>query len=154
MSTVSNMIDPFLVLDEQESLVSLASGFVLDDDVADKLLESESRGEEQFVQFARENLLSENPDIYVKLPRNKVKTFSSSKRLTVKDSKGKEINLKMNRDLFARLLLIAKNRKVDLELVLSYSLGTYPLSLATTSGSLVKTAKAKLFDILEGEFSH
>ena len=59
----------------------------------------------------------------------------------------------MNRDLFARLLLIAKSRKVDMEVVLSYSLGPYPLSLATTSGSLVKTAKSKLFDILEGVFS-
>lgn len=118
MSTVSNMIDPFT--EEQAGLVSLASGIVLDDAVADRLLESESRGKEQFVEFARENLLSESPDIFVKLLRNKVTTLSSSKRLTVKDSKGKEINLKMNRDLFAWLLLFAKNRKVDMELVLSY----------------------------------
>jgi hypothetical protein len=112
------MIDPFT--EEQAGLVSLASGIVLDDAVADRLLESESRGKEQFVEFARENLLSESPDIFVKLLRNKVTTLSSSKRLTVKDSKGKEINLKMNRDLFAWLLLFAKNRKVDMELVLSY----------------------------------
>ena len=151
MSTVSNMIDPFT--EEQAGLVSLASGIVLDDAVADRLLESESRGEEQFVEFACENLLSESPDVFFKLLCNKVTTLSSSKRLTVKDSKGKEINLKMNRDLFARLLLFAKNRKVDMELVLSYSLGPYPLSLATTSGSLVKTAKSKFFDILEGAFS-
>ena len=148
MSTVSSMIDPFA--HEQQQLVSLASGFVLDDTVADNLLESEKRGEEQFVAFACDNLLGETPDVFVKLTRNKIQTFSSSKRSTVKDSKGKEINLKMNRDLFARLLLIAKNCQVDLKLVLSYSLGTYPLSLATTSGDLVKTAKSKLFDILEG----
>ena len=151
MSTVLNMIDPFA--DQQAGLVSLASGIVLDDGVADRLLESESRGEQQFVEFVRENLLSQKPDVFVKLPRNNVTTFSSSKRLTVKDSKGKEISLKMNRDLFARLLLIAKSRKVDMDVVLSYSLGPYPLSLATTSGSLVKTAKSKLFDILEDVFS-
>ena len=106
------------------------------------------------MEFVRENLLSESPDIFVKLPRNNVTTFSTGKKVIVKDSKGKEINLKMNRDLFARLLLIAKHRKVDLELVLSYSLGTYPLSLATTSGSLVKTAKSKLLEILEGQFNN
>lgn len=39
------MIDPFT--DEQAGLVSLASGIVLDDGVADRLLESESRGEEE-----------------------------------------------------------------------------------------------------------
>ena len=100
--------------------------------------------------FARDNLLGETPDVFVKLTRNKIQTFSSSKRSTMKKSKGKEINLKMNRDLFARLLLIAKNRKVNLKLILSYSLGTYPLSLATSSGGLVKMAKSKLFGILGG----
>ena len=86
------MINPFA--DQQAGLVSLASGIVLDDDdVADRLLESESRGEQQFVEFVRENLLSQKPDIFVKLSRNNVTTFSSSKRLTVKDSKGKEISL-------------------------------------------------------------
>ena len=74
--------------------------------------------------------------------------------MLVNDSKGKQINLKMNRDLFARLWLIAKSREVDIEVVLSYSLGTHPLSLATTSGSLLKTAKSKLFEILEGLFSY
>ena len=122
MSTVSNMVNPFVV--DREELVSLSSGFVLDDAAADLLLESEKRGEHQFREFTRNNLLSENPDIFVKLRRNKIATFSSGKRSTVKDSKGKEVNVKMNRDLFARLLLIATNRELDLELVLSYSLGT------------------------------
>ena len=88
------------------------------------LLESEKRGEKQFVEFVHENLLSETRDIFVKLPRNNVTMFSTSKKVTIKDSKGKEINHKMNRDLFARLLLIVKHHKVDLEQVLSYSLAT------------------------------
>jgi hypothetical protein len=61
------MIDPFT--EEQAGLVSLASRVVLDDGFADRLLESEGRGEEQFVEFARGNLLSESPDVFVKLPR-------------------------------------------------------------------------------------
>jgi hypothetical protein len=35
--------------------------------------------------------------------------------------------------------------------VLSYSLGTHPLSLATPTGGLVKTVKSKLFEIIESE---
>ena len=35
--------------------------------------------------------------------------------------------------------------------VLSYSFGIYPLSPATASGDLVKTAKHKLFHILESQ---
>ena len=58
--------------------------------------------------------------------------------------------MRTNTELFARLLLIAKTRKVDMEKVLSYSLCSYPLSLATASGNLVKTAKSKLLQIIEG----
>ena len=55
----------------------------------------------------------------------------------------------MSRDLFARLLLVAKSRDIDLLNVLSYCRGTYLLSLAPINGNLLKTAKSKLADILE-----
>ena len=143
------MINPFEA--DQEELVSLASGAVLEDDVADNLLRAEGIGEEQFNAFVKENLLSEEPDIFTTLKRNKLQTFSSAKKSTVKDSKGKEITVKMNRHFLARLLILAKSRQIDMKEVLSYSLGIYPLSLATATGSIVKTVKSKLFEILESE---
>ncbi len=60
MSTVSSMIDPFA------RLVSLVSGFVLDDTVADNLLKSEKRGKKQFMAFACGNQLGETPDVFAK----------------------------------------------------------------------------------------
>ena len=69
----------------------------------------------------------------------------------IKNSAGKETRLKMSRNLFARLLLVAKSRDGDMQNVLSYCLGAYPLSLASVNGSLLKTAKSKLADILESE---
>ena len=149
MATVAQMINPFEA--DQEELVSLATGAVLENDVADSLLRAEEIGEEQFKTFVQKNLLSEEPDIFTTLKKNKLPTFSSAKKTNVKDSKGKEITVKMNRNFFARLLILAKSRQIDLEEVLSYSLGVYPLSLATASGTFVKTAKSKLFEILESE---
>ena len=64
MSTVSSMIDPFT--HEQQQLVSLASGFVLNDTVADNLLKSEKRGKKQFMAFACDNQLGETPDVFAK----------------------------------------------------------------------------------------
>ena len=55
-----------------------------------------------------------------------------------------------SRDLFARVLILPKTSEINLEELLSYSLSDYPLLLATVSGGLVKTAKAKMFEILEG----
>ena len=53
----------------------------------------------------------------------------------------------MNRSFFARLLILAKSRQIDLAEVLSYSFGVYPLSLAAAFRTFVKTAKFKLFEI-------
>lgn len=143
------MANPFDV--EQKELISLASGEVLETTAADRLLSAEQLGEEQFSKFMEENLFSEEPDIFVKLERNKLHTFSSWKKNVVKDCKGKETSVKLNRIFFARLLVISKNREIDLREVLSYSLGSFPLSLATPTRGLVKTAKSKLLEIIESE---
>ena len=55
---------------------------------------------------------------------------------------GKKVNIMLNRNLFARLLVIAKSRQVDLQELLSYGLDTYPLSLSTTTGGQVKTCRS------------
>ena len=129
-------------------LVSLATGAVLENDVADSLLRAEEIGEEQFKTFVYKNLPSQEPDIFMTIKKNKFPTFSSTKKAIVKDSKGKEILVKINRNLFTRLLILAKSHQIDLEEVLLYSLGVYPLYLATASATFVKTAKSKLFEIL------
>ena len=114
------MINPFET--EQEELLSLASGVVVENDVADTLLNAENIREQQFLDFSKTNLLSENPDIFTKLKRNKLQTFSSTKSVSMNTKEGKKVNIILNRNLFARLLVIAKSRQVDLEELLSYSL--------------------------------
>ena len=46
---------------------------------------------------------------------------------------------------FARLLIIQRNRGVDLENVLKYELSSQPLALSNQDGSMRKTVKSKLF---------
>ena len=67
----------------------------------------------------------------------------------MKENKGQQIAVKSSRKLFARLLIISKKRDIDLKELLSYSLCDYPLALSTVSRSLVKTAKAKMLELLE-----
>jgi hypothetical protein len=100
------MINPFET--EQEELLALASGVMVDNQVADNLLNAEVLGEQQFVKFSKSNLLSDDPDIFTKLKRNKIQTFSSTKQLSVKGQDGKRNSIVMNRNLFARLLVIAQ----------------------------------------------
>ena len=143
MTAISSMINPFKT--EQEELLSLASGVMVENDVAEEI------GEQQFLDFFKKHLLGENPDIFTKLKRNKLQTFSSTKSVSVKNKEGKKVNIMFNRNLFARLLVIAKSCQVDLKELLSYSLGTFPLWQSTTTGGFEKTAKSKLAEILENE---
>ena len=53
--------------------------------------------------------------------------------------------------MFAKVLLIAKSRNLDMENVLQYSLRPFPLSFATPKGNLVKIAKSNLLNIIETE---
>ena len=148
ITTVSNMLQPFDA--EQKSLLSLASGFVVDDNVADHLLGAEQIGEDKFLGFVKNRLTIEEPDIFQTIQKNNLPTIHNTKA-GIKNSAGKETGLKMSRNLFAKLLLVAKSRDVDLQNVLSYCLGAYPLSLASVNGSLLKTVKSRLADLLERE---
>jgi hypothetical protein len=96
VTTISQMVNLFEV--EQEELTSLASGVDLETIVAGQLLGAEKLGKEQFAEFSREKLFSDEPDIFEKLERNKLQTFSTSKKTVGKDNKGKEINAKLNRN--------------------------------------------------------
>ena len=99
-----------------------------DDSIADDLLGAERLGESQFSEFCETNLFSDSPDIFAKISLNKLRTFAS-KKLTAKDSKGKEIVTKSSRNLFAKLLVLSKTREINLKELFSYSLSDYPLSL-------------------------
>ena len=77
MATVAQMINPFEA--DQEELVSLATGAMLENDVADSLLRAEEIGEEQLKTFVQKNLLSEEPDISTTLKKTSFQRFRSPK---------------------------------------------------------------------------
>ena len=98
------------------------------------------------------NILSSKPDIYAPIKKLNLQTFSSmAKKVTTKRKNGEVTELKNSKELFAKMLLIAKNRNLDMKDVLQYSLRPFPLSLATLEGNLVKSTKSKLLNIIENE---
>ena len=93
MKTITTMVNPFQI--DQETLVNLASGVVIEDQVADDPLNAEKLGEEQFSTFIKTKVMGDKPDIFSKISQNKIKTFSSTTKNTrVKNSKGEEVSLK------------------------------------------------------------
>ena len=64
---------------------------------------------------------------------------------------GKVQEVKMQRDLFGRLLGVAGDQKLDLGEVLRFPLTPMPLSLCHVDGSMHKTHKSALLKSLESQ---
>ena len=67
ISSVSQIIHPFEV--DQEKLLSLSGGAVLENDTANFLLNAEQFGEAQFTEFAQTYLFPEKSDIFTSLKK-------------------------------------------------------------------------------------
>ena len=83
----------------------------------------------------------------------KLKTFRSLSIKTKVKTGGKIVQIKADKELFARLVIIAQARSMDLKQVLQYLLGPVPWSLATADGAMCKTPKSKLLPLLESAAS-
>ena len=144
------MVNPFEIDTEITDMIHLSSGLIATPDVKADLLRTKQRGEECLIAFLKDGLLVSEPHIFSTIPKLKLKTFSSmAKKVKVSSTKGVEATLKNNHNLFARMLLLAQSRNVDMKEVLNYSLGPFPLSLSTEMGTLHKTQKSKLMTSIE-----
>ena len=79
-------------------------------------------------------------------------SLNDNEKDTNKHSK-KTVQIKAERNLLGRLLMISQQHDISLEKLFRYPLGPIPWSLATADGSLVKTDKSKLLHHLEGLLS-
>ena len=120
------MINPFT--SSQTELVSLSSGVIADEETRTQLLTSELTGESRLKDFLEQRVSGMEEEFFATVKSCRLKTFAS------KSTKAKKISsdrvLKSDRALFVKLLLVAKERDIDLKEILSYSLSEIPGSLA------------------------
>lgn len=148
IKTIESMQNPFDL--DCDELVQLSTGTIANNAVANDMQQAHDIGEGKLLNFVKERVLVDEPDIYSPIKKAKLRTFSSmSKVISTKNSNGSNCSLKNDRDLFARLLLIARSRDIDMQQLLSYALKSAPLPLANFNGSMVKTDKAKLMHAIE-----
>lgn len=111
------------------------------------LLAAKAVGEKAYEIFRVERLESQpsKAKFHDAIPKAKLQTFIDlNKMVRVKRKTSKEIILKADRNLFAQMILIAENRKLQMREVLSHPLGPLPWALSTADGLLRKTNKAAL----------
>ena len=132
------------------SLLNIATGVVMPDVKADRLINSTELGEKQMKYFVEKRLNTNEVKFWEPLPHLKVETFASlSKQKKIRNVDEKILTDNADQDLFGRLLIAASSRGVQLREVLSYELATVPYSLAHVDGSLRKATKGALLAELE-----
>ena len=94
------------------------------------------------MKFVRDCLVSETVPFHETLPKSKLRTFTWLVKVLKVNVKDKEVIVKADCNFFARMLVIAQSRAMDLQHVLKFSIGPVPWSLATPDGQLRKTTKA------------
>ena len=113
------MKDPFS--DKSDSLSNIATGVALHNDVAEQLVTSAEKGQEQMKSFIPQRLNSNAVSFWNAIPSLKIKTFSSTrKRSTIKGSTDKLVAITEDRDLFGRLLIVANTQQVNLREILCF----------------------------------
>ena len=91
------MTNPFI--GEQIGLVNISSGVEVDASTADEILNAEELGEQQFFEFCKGNLFTDNLHIFILIKKNTLKTFSSN-NVKIKNCKGQLTALKTDRKPF------------------------------------------------------
>lgn len=150
------LTNPFVVPEDQDlsekvSLLNIATGIVLPEDAADRLVDATEIGKQSMEGFIATRINTNQVNFWDPLSKLKINTFSSAgKKQPVKVTANDKIsNLTADRELFGRLLVVAKQREINLREVLSYELSTVPVAIAHGDGSLRKTTKSSLMSVLE-----
>ena len=108
--------------------------------------------EAAYTDLKKTRLESEPPTVRFndKLKKQRLKTFSAlSKTKTLAKGKDIETVLRVDRNFFAWMVIIAESRNLQMQYVLNHPLGPLPASLASNNGFPGKTNKEQLGKELE-----
>lgn len=85
------------------------------------------------------------------IPRNKILNFASQCTKKIQGSKNQQAVLKMERDIFGRLLAISLQKQINVEYCLSFPLAPMPPALFSCTGDMLKTNKSTLAKSLKSQ---
>lgn len=145
--TILNYMNPFNNIDS-DFLFNISTGKAAIKKTEEFLLKILEVGDENRSKFIEE--CSNDITRFEKpIKKNAISTFANEGVKYSVRHKNSTQELKLERDLVSKILLLSLDNKIDLQLVLNYPLTPVPLSLCNLDGTIVKTNKAALLSILQ-----
>ena len=137
---IESWVNPFL---PSEDMSSLASGYIAGEVTKKDMLKARDTGNTALQNFCRERIVTTEVDFFKPLPKHKLGVMEIS-------HPGKKENAAVaDANLFARMLVVAQTRNLDLRSVLTHELNPIPWSLATSDGGLRKNTKSTITSLIE-----
>lgn len=147
LSYIKKCRNPFIGNDEE--LINIGTGKAASKEVSSFLLNITTIGNNEYEKFVLSVI--EDPLAFEKPIKKQLINNFASMGEKVKRVRNNQVEvLKMERNYLSTLLVTALEKKIDMELVLQYPLSPIPLVFAHLDGSMNKTVKSVLYDILDG----
>ena len=142
---------PFLTNEStNDRILNILTGTVAPESVSRELLQAKSNGINAMDEFVSNRLVDDKVPFFDAIKKTQLKTFSTlTKAAKTLSKSGEKMNITADRQLFGRIMVVAKTREVDLKELFAHELSPVPLSLAKPDGTLNKTAKQTLLAELE-----
>lgn len=137
--------DVKLFSNNSTELINIATGVSPDAETSWSIVTAMAQGAETTQKFIQDRLLNAIKPFYTAIYRLKIPSFDF-----VAKSLQPAIKPNVPKISFAKLLISAKSREVDLHTVLEKEIGPIPLALFTENGQ--KTCKSQLMHILEQKY--
>ncbi|CAH0563075.1 unnamed protein product [Brassicogethes aeneus] len=150
MEKIKQKMNPFDPDIDREQLYNIHTGKAASLEITQFLIDVESKGESLRKAFISKCALDPTK-FETPIKQNLVQNFASGgkKKKVAMGAKVQEV--RMQRDLFGRLLALSLKKKIDLAKVLTYPLTPMPMSLCHVDGTICKTDKSTLMKTLTNE---
>ena len=136
-ATTERFTNPFT--EESDDLFNLATKVVVAEKVKDDLCGQSVIGRKLLETFVNERIKSDKVNIWSKMKKRKLLTWRSNGKKVRISLKDKVVELQEDRNLFARLMIVAKSRpEIDMkEAIGQHEFSVVPRSLFANDGRLV-----------------
>lgn len=153
INVLKNNVNPFDCVEiNQDFLYNIKTGCCAPEAVAEFLLNAEKKG-----QQLRDTFISECSEddrrFELVIKRNKIINFSTCNKRQKIIINHKVQEVRMQRDLFGRMLGISMEEATDIEKMFSFPMTPMPTSLCHLDGTICKTEKSAMMKILRNDSS-
>ena len=150
VTTMQRFTNPFS--EESTDLYNFVTKVVIPENVKKDVGEQSIIGKGLFGKFVEERIKTTKLSIWAPMKKRKLRTWKTVGKTVRVESQGKIIELKEDRALFARMMVVCKARpEIDIkEAVGVYEFSVVPRSMFSADGTMLHcSSKSDLMDILE-----